>query len=129
MPSPTDRSRGRSPLSRGAREGPNGAFASLSRTAGEGASGQGLEAGEGLSQDPVVDKIVAHVARVAAGEVPAAARRAAKVFIADSFGVGIAGAAAPWRGEVLDMAAAPGGEPQASVWGSGERLPVAAAAM
>jgi aconitate decarboxylase len=79
--------------------------------------------------DPVVDKIVAHVARVAADELPAAARHAAKVFIADSVGVGIAGAAAPWRKEVLDMAAAPGGAPQVTVWGTGERLPLAAAAM
>jgi len=94
--------------------------------------------------DPVVDKIVAHAARVAAGELPAAARHAAKVFIADSLGVGIAGAAAPWRPEVLDMAAEPGSAPQASVWGSADPrdgpphgprgpaargLPLAAAAM
>jgi aconitate decarboxylase len=80
-------------------------------------------------QDPVVDKIIAHVARVAAGELPAAAREAAKVFIVDSLGVGIAGAAAPWRPEVLDMARVPGGRDDATVWGTGERLPVAAAAM
>ncbi len=79
--------------------------------------------------DPVVDKIVGHVARVSAGEMPQAARNAAKAFIADSLGVGIAGADAPWRGAVLDMAAASGGGGEASVWGSGERLPVAAAAM
>ena len=80
-------------------------------------------------KDPVVDKIVAHIARVAAGEIPAAARTAAKAFIADSLGVGIAGAAAPWRREVLDMAAASGGHPQATVWGSGDKLPLPAAAM
>jgi aconitate decarboxylase len=79
--------------------------------------------------DPVVDKIVAHVARVAAGDVPEAARAAAKVFIADSLGVGIAGAAAPWRREVLDMAAASGGHAEATVWGSGRRLPFGQAAM
>jgi hypothetical protein len=33
--------------------------------------------------DPVVDKIVAHVARVAAGKVPSAAFQAAKIVIAD----------------------------------------------
>jgi aconitate decarboxylase len=79
--------------------------------------------------DPVVDRIVAHVARVAAGEVPETARDAAKTFIADALAVGIAGAAAPWRREVLDMAAASGGHPQATVWGSGEKLPLPAAAM
>ena len=82
-----------------------------------------------MTLDPVVDQIVAHVARVAAGEIPEAARHAAKVFIADSIGVGTAGAATPWRAEVLDMAVASGGNGQASAWGTGERLPLAAAAM
>src|SRR5438105_2442112 len=82
-----------------------------------------------MTQDPVVDKIIAHLARVAAGEVPEAARQAAKLFIADSLGVGIAGAAAPWRREVLDMAASGGGAAEAAVWGRSERLPLAAAAM
>jgi aconitate decarboxylase len=81
-----------------------------------------------VTQDPVVDKIVAHVARVAAGGIPEAARAAAEAFIADSLGVGIAGAGAPWRKEVLDMAAGSGGG-HASVWGTGERLPLGAAAM
>lgn len=80
-------------------------------------------------EDPVVDKVVAHVARIAAGGVPDAARAAAKIFIADSLGVGIAGAAAPWRREVLDVAAAAGGAAEATVWGTGERLPLAQAAM
>jgi 2-methylcitrate dehydratase PrpD len=80
-------------------------------------------------QDPVVDSIVVHLARIAAGEVPEAARIAAGTFIADSLGVGIAGAAAPWRGEVLDMAAAAGGAPETVVWGGGGRLPLAQAAM
>ena len=73
-----------------------------------------------MIQDPVVDRIVAHVARVAVGDLPEAARIAAKVFIADSLGVGIAGAGAAWRAEVLDMAAEPGGAPPAKVWGTGD---------
>src|SRR5713101_8355238 len=84
---------------------------------------------ESARVDPVVDKIVAHLARVAAREVPAMARQAAKAFIADTLGVGIAGAMAPWRREVLDMAAASGGAAEATVWGTGERLPLAAAAL
>jgi 2-methylcitrate dehydratase PrpD len=80
--------------------------------------------------DPVVDKIVAHIERVASGELPDAARAAAKIFIADSLGVGIAGAGAPWRREVLGMAAAgAGGSGEATVWGSGEPLPLGQAAM
>ena len=77
--------------------------------------------------DPVVDKIVAHLARVAAGEAPAEAREAAKTFVADALAVGIAGARAPWRREVLDMAS--GGPAEATVWGGGGRIPLASAAM
>jgi aconitate decarboxylase len=79
--------------------------------------------------DPVVDQIVAHLARVACDEAPEMARQAAKAFIADTLGVGIAGAMAPWRREVVDMAAASGGAAEATVWGTGERLPLLAAAM
>ena len=79
--------------------------------------------------DPVVDAIVRHIARVATGELPRDVRRAAVAFIADSLGVGIAGATAPWRRAVFDMAAAPGGAAEASVWGSGEKLPLGQAAM
>jgi 2-methylcitrate dehydratase PrpD len=79
--------------------------------------------------DPVIDQIVADLARLASGEVPAAARVAAKAFIADSLGVGIAGGQAPWAAEVLAAAAAGGGREEASVWGAGRRLPLHEAAM
>src|SRR5436305_11745992 len=79
--------------------------------------------------DGVVDKIVTHLTRIAAGEVPEAARAAAKTFVADTLGVGIAGVAAPWRREVLDMARASGGAAGAAVWGSGEQLPLGQTAM
>jgi 2-methylcitrate dehydratase PrpD len=78
-------------------------------------------------KDPIVDKIVAHLPRVAAGEFPETARAAAKIFIADTLAVGVAGAQAPWRHAVLDMA--DGGVAEATVWGGGERLPLANAAM
>src|SRR5580698_8024674 len=77
--------------------------------------------------DPVVDKIVAHLARVAAGDIPAEARSAAKTFIVDTLGAGIAGAGAPWRAQVLDMARH--GAAEATAWGGGGKLPLAAAAM
>jgi aconitate decarboxylase len=78
--------------------------------------------------DLVVDKIVAHLARVTAGALPNEARSAAKTFIADTLAVGVAGARAPWRAQVLDMAR--GGAGEATVWASGgERLPLAAASM
>ena len=80
-------------------------------------------------EDLVVDKIVAYLRQVSDGALPAAARSVAKTFIADSLGVGVAGAEAPWRPEVLDMAASSGGAAEANVWGSGERLPLGQAAM
>jgi len=83
----------------------------------------------GAAKDPAVDRIVAHLARVTSGEVPEAARTAAKVFIADALGVGIAGVNAPWRLAVLDTASAGAGAAEATVWGSGERLPLAQAAL
>jgi aconitate decarboxylase len=79
--------------------------------------------------DPVIDKIVAHVGRVASDDVPNMACEAAQAFIVDTLGVGIAGAIAPWRREVLDMAASSGDIPEATVWGTGERLPLLSAAM
>jgi len=48
-------------------------------------------------RDPAVDKIVAHVERVGAHGVPDAVRQAAKAFIADTLGVGVAGVRTPWR--------------------------------
>jgi aconitate decarboxylase len=78
---------------------------------------------------PSFKRIVAHLARVTSGEVPAAACAAAKTFIADTLAVGIAGAVAPWRREVLDMARESGGAAEATVWGSSNKLPLAQAAM
>jgi 2-methylcitrate dehydratase PrpD len=80
-------------------------------------------------QDPVVDKIVAHVERVAEHGVPAAARSAAKTFIADTLAVGIAGCKTPWRGEIFDMLGGIGGAPETTVFGGGERLPLVHATM
>jgi len=80
-------------------------------------------------QDPVVDKIVAHVERVAEHGVPEAARAAAKTFIADTLAVAIAGCLTAWRGEILDMLAGIGGTEEATVLGGGEKLPLAHAAM
>ena len=50
-------------------------------------------------------------------------------FIADTLGVGIAGVAAPWRREILDMLTSIGGTRESAVFGSGERLPLVHAAM
>jgi 2-methylcitrate dehydratase PrpD len=80
-------------------------------------------------QDPVVDRIVAHVEWVTEHGVPDTARAATKTFIADTLAVGVAGSQTPWRAEVLDMLAGIGGAPEATVLGGGERLPLMHAAM
>ena len=77
--------------------------------------------------DPVVDKIVAHLASITTGGVPDQVSAAAKIFIADTLAVGAAGAQAPWRAQVLDTAR--GGRQEATVWGGGGRISLAAAAM
>lgn len=82
-----------------------------------------------MTADPVADQIVAFVDKTGREGLPAAVREAAKTFLADTLGVAVAGAAAPWREEVLDMAREEGGRAEASVLGTGERLSVAAAAM
>ena len=80
-------------------------------------------------QDPVVDKIVGHVERVAAHGVPGAAVEAAKALIMDTLAVGVAGVAAPWRTEILDMLTAFGSPAEAAVLGCSGRLPLVHAAM
>jgi 2-methylcitrate dehydratase PrpD len=63
--------------------------------------------------------------------IPAAAVLASKTFILDSFGVGIAGAKAPYAEEILRVArrwGGPGVSGAAHVWGRGARLPVPSAA-
>src|SRR5579863_7762440 len=81
-----------------------------------------------MTADRVADQIVAFVERIGREGVPAAVGGAAKTFLADTLGVAVAGIAAPWRNEVLDMARAGGGKAAATVLGTGELLPVASAA-
>ena len=80
-------------------------------------------------QDPVVAKIASHLERVGAHGVPAVVRSAVITFVADTLAVGIAGLAAPWRPENLDMLSSIGGPGESTVFGSGERLPLMHAAM
>src|SRR5262252_1669694 len=56
-------------------------------------------------------------------------RSAVITFVADTLAVRIAGLAAPWRPEILDMLSSIGGPGESTVFGSGERLPLMHAAM
>src|SRR5215469_12467720 len=80
-------------------------------------------------QDPVIVRIASHVERVGMHGVPTAVRSAAIAFIADTLAIGIAGLAAPWRREILDMVTEIGGPGESAVFGSGDRLPLVHAAM
>jgi aconitate decarboxylase len=70
-----------------------------------------------------------HVVRTSFDDLPAPAIAAAKTFILDSFGVGVAGSAAPWAQELVETAARWGRGDDARVWVHGTALPAPAAAM
>lgn len=75
-----------------------------------------------------IERFADHVLGTRFEDLPAAAIRAAKVFILDSLGVGLAGTRAPYVRETI--AAFQGAVPGAGarVWGTGEPLPPPAAA-
>lgn len=70
-----------------------------------------------------------HVVRTRFADLPASAIKAAKTFILDTLGVGIAGSAGPMAGELAEMQEAWGDRREARVWGNGKRVPAPAAAM
>ncbi|MDX2159160.1 MAG: MmgE/PrpD family protein [Hyphomicrobiaceae bacterium] len=70
-----------------------------------------------------------HVARTRLEDLPEAAMRAAKTFILDTLGVGLAGSAGPKGAELAAMQSRWGGGADARVWGNGARLPAPAAAL
>ncbi len=70
-----------------------------------------------------------HVVGSSYDDLPGPALTAAKTFILDSFGVGVAGSAAPWAKELVETAARWGSGDHARVWVHGATLPTPAAAM
>src|SRR5262245_10469161 len=70
-----------------------------------------------------------HVVDTRIEDLPAAAVAAAKVFILDTLGVGLAGSSGPMARELADVEEASGRREEARVWGQGRRLPAAAAAL
>ncbi|MBP2551434.1 2-methylcitrate dehydratase PrpD [Neorhizobium galegae] len=73
--------------------------------------------------------LVRHVANLAFDDLPPSAIACAKTFILDTLGVGIAGANGTGVANLRKLAQTWGREPEATVWGSGERLPAASAAL
>ena len=70
-----------------------------------------------------------HVVRTRHDDLPAAAIAAVKTFILDSFGVGVAGSAAPHAKELLHVAMRWGSGGDARVWVLGAALPAPTAAL
>lgn len=70
-----------------------------------------------------------HVVGTRYDDLPAAAVQAAKTFILDGFGVGVAGSAGPWVAQLIESMQTEGQGDDARVWVAGNRLPAAAAAM
>ena len=70
-----------------------------------------------------------HVVGTGYDDLPEAAVKAAKTFILDGFGVGLAGSAGPWVDPLTESVGAQGSGDDARVWVSGARLPASGAAM
>jgi len=76
-----------------------------------------------------VSAFAEHVVATQWGDIPDDALRAAKVFILDTLGVGLAGSAGPMARELTAASATWGDGEEARVWGTGIARPAAAAAM
>jgi len=70
-----------------------------------------------------------HVARTSYRDLPAAAVGAAKIFLQDTIGVGVAGSAGPWVNELVGCLAGWGAADEASVFARGPRFPAPSAAL
>ncbi|MSO76912.1 MAG: MmgE/PrpD family protein [Alphaproteobacteria bacterium] len=76
-----------------------------------------------------VERLARHALEARLADLPAAAATAAKTFILDSIGAGVAGSGSVFADAVLQTAKGWGAGRDATVWGSGARLPAASAAL
>ena len=76
-----------------------------------------------------IDALVAHLQRLRYEDLPAEAVAAARTFLLDAIGVGLSGSRHPRMAALKQAAAALGQGAEATVWASGERLPLASAVM
>ncbi len=82
----------------------------------------------GRTEVPASERFAAHVSRLRFETLPASAIAAAKIWILDALGVGIAGSSAAGMDAVRASAGAWGAGEEATVWGTDQRLPAPAAA-
>ncbi len=76
-----------------------------------------------------ISAFAGHVVDTGYADLPATAIKAAKTFILDGFGVGVAGSSGPWLDGLIASAGLQGQGDDARVWVHGDRLPASAAAM
>lgn len=76
-----------------------------------------------------IRRFAEHVSRTRFDDLPPAVVAAARTFILDTYGVGMAGSAGPWVAELIASNHAWGSGNDARVWADGTRLPAPAAAM
>lgn len=80
-----------------------------------------------MNHDPIND-VVRSVCRTAFDHLPQDAVTAAQRALIDTVGAGVAGTGAPMSKMVVAMAESSGGKPDATLWGSAQRVPLAEAA-
>ena len=73
--------------------------------------------------------IAEHIVATRFEDLPEAVVRAARIYILDTLGVGIAGSGGPWVEELIETQASSGTGDDARVWGHGAALPAPAAAL
>jgi 2-methylcitrate dehydratase PrpD len=76
-----------------------------------------------------IEGFAGHVVRTRFADLPPAAVAAVKTFVLDSLGVGVAGGGEPSAAGIAAAAGQWGQGPEATVWGSGQRLPAPSAAL
>jgi aconitate decarboxylase len=76
-----------------------------------------------------INVLAEHVVTTTYANLPGAAVNAAKTFVLDTLGVGIAGSGEPWAPRIADCAAAWGEGRESTLWGVGRRLPAPSAAL
>ena len=82
-----------------------------------------------MSTEDAILGLAAHVARTGYKDLPPAAIGAAKTFLLDTIGVGVAGSAGPWVEDLVGCLAGWGASDQATVFARNPRFPAPSAAL
>lgn len=81
-----------------------------------------------MTKDPIF-AFADHVVSTTLDDIPDDAIRAAKTFILDTLGVGISGGSGPMAAELVAAASKMGSGNDATIWGTGQKLPASTAAL